>query len=288
MAAQRDRNPAMVLLVEDSDPDAAIVSRSLRSANVGKTEVVTTGQEALDRLARQAFDAVLLDYSLPDMSGLDVLRRLQEQGSEVPVIVVTGAGDQWVAVEAMKLGAGDYLVKDEIMTSALPRALAAVLEQRRAAQEREAREAEQRRSRELEEAVQEQHRLIEALESQIAGHGRPAPPAPEMVQEEWETLSTIYQGLTQSFLAYPRVPPIRELDEFAAAAVRAMLSPHQLMALHYAVLSQLLVSADGAAPKRVSDARLALVSTLLRLMDEYRQTLAEAGPPTWASRGEPQ
>jgi hypothetical protein len=148
--------------------------------------------------------------------------------------------------------------------------------------------AERRQCYEVEQAMQEQQRLIETLQSQIAGRHRSALGPWEMADAEWGNLLTIYQRLTQALLAHPQVPPIHDLDEFAAAAVRAMLLPHQLMALHYAVLSQLLGSADGGAPARVSDARLALVSTLLRLMGEYRQTLAEVGPPEVGAQAGPQ
>ena len=266
---------ASLLLVEDSEADVAIISHALEAARVGRPEVAPTGQEALDRFARGQFDAVLLDHKLPDMTGLDVLRRLQEQGSDTPVIVITGAGNEQVAVEAMKLGASDYLVKDEIMTSALPRAVTAVLERRRAARQREILEAEQRRRQELEQALAEQQQLVERLELQVAGRAGPAL-RPGMTPGKWEKLSISYQRLAQAFLAHPQVPPVRELDEFVGAAARAMLSPHQLMALHYAALNQLLAAGEGVATEQASEARLALVSVLLRLMDEYRQTLAEA------------
>ena len=266
---------ANVLLVEDSEADAAIISRSLERANIGRAEIARTGREAMQRLESADFDAVLLDHRLPDMTGLDVLRQLQERAIDAPVIVITDAGNKLVAVEAMKLGASDYLLKDEIMTTALPRAVKAVLERRRAEREREAREAEERRRRELEEALQGQQQLVERLELQIANRQRSAQ-RPAMTPGEWEQLSTSYQRLTRAFLANPQVPPIRELDDFVTDATQAMLSPHQLMALHYAALSQLLAAGEESGPQQASEARLALVSVLLRLMDEYRQTMAQA------------
>jgi hypothetical protein len=88
----------------------------------------------------------------------------------------------------------------------------------------------------------------------------------------WKVLVQAYHRLTQAFLAQPAVPPVDELDAFSALAIRSHLSPHELVALHYATLNQLLAGDERYAAESSSAARRALVSVLLRLMGEYRRS----------------
>jgi len=88
---------------------------------------------------------------------------------------------------------------------------------------------------------------------------------------QWDALSQAYHRLTQAFIAQPAVPPVDELDAFSALAVRSRLSPHELVALHYATLNQLLAGDERYAGSSGA-ARRALVSVLLRLMGEYQRS----------------
>ena len=101
---------ADVLLVEDS-PSLGTVYRSYLAADNHDVSIVTTGQEALDRLATQVPDILLLDLMLPDMSGMDILRKVHEQGLNCAVIVLTAHGSIDIAIQAMQYGAVDFLTK---------------------------------------------------------------------------------------------------------------------------------------------------------------------------------
>jgi hypothetical protein len=92
----------------------------------------------------------------------------------------------------------------------------------------------------------------------------------------WEALSQAYERLTQALLVHPALPPVDELDAFSALAVRSSLSPHEMVALHYATLNQLLACDERYAAESVSASRRALVSVLLRLMGEYRRSSGDA------------
>ncbi len=94
-----------VLLIEDNPETARLLARALEAT------AVFSARAGLEHLAAQPADCVLLDYRLPDADGLACLRRIREAHRDLPVIMVTGAGSEEVAVEAMKLGATDYLVK---------------------------------------------------------------------------------------------------------------------------------------------------------------------------------
>jgi PAS domain S-box-containing protein len=114
-----------VLYVEDEEHDADLARRALtRLAPPIHLEVVSTLREARARLADPTeFDLVLLDYRLPDGNGLDLLEEIQKKGLSLAVVILTGLGDEEIAVAALKAGADDYLTKREGYLSKLPLAL---------------------------------------------------------------------------------------------------------------------------------------------------------------------
>jgi DNA-binding NtrC family response regulator len=83
--------------------------------------VAMSGQEAINlmRTDRDGFDVIVLDYLMPDLNGLDVLRWMHEAGVETPAFILTAAGSESVAVEAMKLGAYDYCRKEGVQVITL-------------------------------------------------------------------------------------------------------------------------------------------------------------------------
>jgi DNA-binding NtrC family response regulator len=103
---------AHVLLIEDNEETARLLARALRSGvEPFDVTAVFSAREGLERLGDEGFDCVLLDYRLPDGDGLECLRKIRQRHSDVPVIIITGGGSEEIAVEAMKLGATDYIVK---------------------------------------------------------------------------------------------------------------------------------------------------------------------------------
>jgi signal transduction histidine kinase/FixJ family two-component response regulator len=104
-----------ILLIDDDTVDRMAVRRTLRAAglNVALTEA-SDHAGALAVLAEREYDCILLDYRLPDMDGLAVLRDLRERGITAPVVMLTGQGDEQLAVEIMKAGALDYLTKGSL------------------------------------------------------------------------------------------------------------------------------------------------------------------------------
>ena len=114
------------LLVEDDDEDAAIFCRYMRRLRSHRVviERVASAEEAISRLAGTRFDLIFLDLNLGARSdGIDLLNRLHADGVNVPAIMVTATGDEIKAVEAMKAGAYDYLVKDLLSPDLLERTI---------------------------------------------------------------------------------------------------------------------------------------------------------------------
>ncbi len=87
---------------------------------------------AIQYLSNDRFDVVLLDLSLPDSFGLETLKKLQALAPDIPVVVLTGADDRDLALQAMAIGAQDYLVKDQLSAPLLERAIRYAIERKKA------------------------------------------------------------------------------------------------------------------------------------------------------------
>lgn len=101
---------ASILIVDDEKSILTTLSRALRVEDF-EVDVAGSSGIALSKIEKKSFDLVLLDVQLPDFSGLELLRRLREQGSDLPVIMMSGHGTIETAVEATRLGAFTFLQK---------------------------------------------------------------------------------------------------------------------------------------------------------------------------------
>jgi len=145
-----------ILLVEDSESDAALLRENIRLSNVDdlRLDYAHSLQEAIDHFRSNHIDAMLLDLTLPDSSGLETIRRVRQAGTDMPIVVLTGVDDENTGVEAVRLGAQDYLVKGRVDGRLIARAIRYAIERKRM-------EAELRKARdELEIRVEERTRTI--------------------------------------------------------------------------------------------------------------------------------
>jgi diguanylate cyclase (GGDEF)-like protein len=128
--------PIRLLLVEDNAGDARLIRELLADRGGGgfRLEWVSGLKEALARLAAGGVDLVLVDLSLPESCGLGTLERVLAAAPRVPAIVLTGLDDEVAALEAVRKGAQDYLVKGQFDGALLVRAARYALERRRAAE----------------------------------------------------------------------------------------------------------------------------------------------------------
>jgi PAS domain S-box-containing protein len=123
-----------VLLVEDNPADARLLREAVREAEGSYIQLthVETLREAFQRLNNNHFDVVMLDLSLPDADGLETLVSLHTQAPSVPIVVLTGLDDEALAVKAVREGAQDYLVKGQVTSQLLVRAMRYATERKRA------------------------------------------------------------------------------------------------------------------------------------------------------------
>jgi two-component system, sensor histidine kinase and response regulator len=103
-----DETVLRILLVEDNPADARLLQKFLTP---------------LDRMPQFEFNAILLDLGLPDSEGLETVRQIYDRVPKIPIVVLTGLDDEELAVEALRQGAQDYLIKGEIHRPWLVRAI---------------------------------------------------------------------------------------------------------------------------------------------------------------------
>ncbi|APG27777.1 hypothetical protein A7E78_07965 [Syntrophotalea acetylenivorans] len=108
----KDRVPLRVLIIEDAEDDALLLARSLRQAGYDLVyEQVDTGKAMTSALAEREWDIVISDYSMPHFSALAALEVLKQSGLDIPFIVLSGNIGEETAVESMRAGAHDYVMK---------------------------------------------------------------------------------------------------------------------------------------------------------------------------------
>lgn len=152
--------PTRILLIEDSNTDAMLIQAHLRKADasfVVRREVRLA--DGLTQVDRGEADVILLDLNLPDSAGLDTFRTLFKHALQIPIVVLSGQDDVNLAVDAVSLGAQDYLTKGEASRSSLARSIRYAIERSRR----------QRAEQELSAAGEIQRRLFPQTSPKLDG-----------------------------------------------------------------------------------------------------------------------
>jgi len=126
-----------ILLIEDNPGDARLIEEYLSEVNnfehiLKIADRLSKGIEILDN---EFVDVILLDLNLPDSKGLDNIQRVLNISTSIPIIVLTGVDDESTAINAVKMGAQDYLVKDKVESEILIRTIKYAIERKRAEEE---------------------------------------------------------------------------------------------------------------------------------------------------------
>jgi DNA-binding NtrC family response regulator len=124
--------PPIQILFIDDDPGYMAVAQHLLSKYQARRFLITWKQDARSGIAYLAqkpqLDLLVLDYFLPDQNGLELVRQIRDAQFEIPIIFLTSNRDFRLAIEVMKYGVEDYLVKDDAVDSVLPRTIINILE----------------------------------------------------------------------------------------------------------------------------------------------------------------
>jgi PAS domain S-box-containing protein len=131
------KSPIRILLIEDEEADYLLTRRMLSSCETQEFHIdwANSWQSGIEAIRRCAHDVCLLDFRLDGGDGLELLKESRDIGCKAPVILLTGVGDYRLDVEAMDLGAADFLVKDKITSELLERSIRYALAQEQSFQE---------------------------------------------------------------------------------------------------------------------------------------------------------
>lgn len=117
-----------ILIVDDDAVDRMALRRTLQgTAFLTSTSEAVDAESASTLLAKGMHDCIFLDYDLPGKNGLQLIREIRRRGIRVPIIVLTGHGNEQTAVELMKAGASDYLVKSRLSPETISRSMRGAL-----------------------------------------------------------------------------------------------------------------------------------------------------------------
>ncbi|NJM95856.1 MAG: response regulator [Phormidesmis sp. RL_2_1] len=133
MSAHNPEETLNILIVDDDEVDRMALRRALKATDfqVSCAEV-SDCDSALEALAHVNYDCIFLDYNLPGKNGLELTRHIRSRGIRVPLIALTGQGDEQTAVDLMKAGASDYLPKHKLSAEAIARLVRSALKVHRA------------------------------------------------------------------------------------------------------------------------------------------------------------
>jgi len=132
-ACQKEEQKALklrVLLVEDDPSDSELILHTLEKGSLSvEPEVVRSAEEFTDRIRKNSYDTILADYRLPGWNGMETVGILRRERLDTPVVLVSGALGEQNAVECIKQGAADYVLKDHL--TRLPTSVRRVIEEKR-------------------------------------------------------------------------------------------------------------------------------------------------------------
>ncbi len=161
-------DPIRILLVEDNPGDAGLVTEMLGETTSVQFELTESDrlETALELLEKRKFDIILLDLSLPDGYGLNTVIQMHVAGPEIPIVVMSGLGDEDLAIKALHEGAQDYLVKGRVDSDLLIRSVRYAIERKQS--EEALRKAYDELERRVQERTEELVLTNEALLAEIA------------------------------------------------------------------------------------------------------------------------
>ncbi|ODS33455.1 MAG: putative two-component sensor kinase [Candidatus Scalindua rubra] len=147
-----------ILIVDDDEGLSHLIEKSLKKVNFN-VGVANNGAQAIDWVVNNPTELMLLDFKLPDMSARQIVEALKERKIEIPFIIMTGHGDENIAVEMMKAGAKDYIVKEGEFFDLLPSVVKWVFEElqseKKLVEARKLQEESEKKYRKLVETAQE-------------------------------------------------------------------------------------------------------------------------------------
>jgi len=242
-------------------------------------DVVADAPRALQAVHLKRYDAVLLDTSSTGDRGLEVVEAFRTAGVSSAVIVLSADGAEATAMEAMALGADDFLDKSEGRSPSLPRNTRHAIDRRQLAQEKARLEFQDRRRliKEKEEAdklIRQQRHIIRELEQHQQKDLAPGGSgAARQTQDDagLEDVLTRYRGLLRAYVVMGNDSLSEDMGEFAAGLVVDEVGPADLLQVHLHVIEQMTASLGVRSARHVvTRAGTLILDLMVRLAQLYR------------------
>ena len=255
------------LVVDDDEIDRMTVRRSLTKAGFNlEIEEACDAEHAIQLVTEQSFDFGFLDYMLPDSDGLTLLKELRCKGFTQPIVVLTGQGDEQVAVDLMKAGASDYISKSTVEPQRLRKTVTTSLRIYRAERQTEKVEAKLRANNEL---LKQKNKVLKAQKQRIEDQNQKLIEAVRLKSEFIATISHELRTPMNSVIGFSQVLERQvhgELSDRQLEMVnRILTNGHQLQALINDLLDFSKIGAGG----------MQLQVTSLDLHQLVRETVAD-------------
>lgn len=270
-------DPISILLVEDDSDDAQLVASLLGGDRAPRFSVTCRHNlaAALDEMGNSVPDAVLLDLSLPDSQGFEGLREISRRHRSVPVVVLTGLADAEAGLDALGLGAEDYLLKNGLERELLVRALRYARERRALHCQLEELREQERRDRE--QAVLE--RLLAAPRTAVTARYYGADDLAASAPQLYTELVTRYSQLMEThFSSASRDGDrtvSRELQVMSESLGLMYAGPRDVIRMHQEALRRQTATATEALARAMgNEGRLMLVELMGNLLAWYRRQAA--------------
>jgi len=222
-----------VLMIEDNPADVLIVRRALEDAGIAAVETAPTAEQGIRAFKQAEWDLVVVDYRLPGASGLDALDRIREIDPSVPTIMLTGAGDEQVAAEAIRRGADEYLSKDALLT-VFPTTVTMLLEKRLADARRLTILSKNQREEELRKVIEAGKRLLQSLPPDSPAFGGKKPVAAR------RRMASAFARLYRAVALYSGGLPSAEMTDLCQTIGDQRLSARQIVELHNQAADQVI------------------------------------------------
>src|SRR5688572_22172404 len=127
-----------LLIIDDDDVDRLHIRRSLKKSGLNFELSECDDLHSIgNALSQTIYDCIFLDYLLPGENGLSLLRKLREKGLNTPIVIITSQGSEQIAVELMKAGASDYIIKDQINETSIRQTITTIIRTSDAEREKE-------------------------------------------------------------------------------------------------------------------------------------------------------
>ncbi len=190
--------PIHILCIEDDPATARLLQKRLQREQ-HEVDIVSDGRKGLEIYKTGTYNVLCVDHRLPGFSGLDVVRSLASEHTLPPTIMITGAGDEKVAVEALKLGVSDYIVKDvdNNYLDLIPHVIKKTLDKERILLEKQvAEEALRKAYDELELRVQERTADLAKSNKELLDEINQRKKAEEEIRKQHELLNSVLESIT--------------------------------------------------------------------------------------------